>query len=59
MLIHCPNFVKTILIALFKSLKLVLELLELLCELLVIISKFEVFSLILFALSFKLFFDSS
>lgn len=59
MLIHGPDLVKAVFIALLEPLELVLELFELLGELLIIICELDVFSLVLLALSLELLFDSS
>jgi hypothetical protein len=42
MFIHCPDFVETIFIALFKALKFILKFLELFCELLIVFSQLNV-----------------
>lgn len=57
MLIHGPNFVEPVLITLLEALKLILKFLELLGELLVIVSKFNVVSLEVLALAIELLFD--
>lgn len=59
MLIHGPDLVKAVFIALLEPLELVLELLELLSELLVVISELDVVSLVLLALPLELLLDSS
>ena len=59
MLIHGPNFVKTIFIAFFKALEFILKFLELLSELLIVIGQFDVISLEILRLSLKLFFNCS
>lgn len=59
MFIHCPDFVETIFIALFKPLKFILKFLELLCELLIVIGQLDVISLEILLLSLKLFFNCS
>jgi len=45
MFIHCPDFVETIFIALFKALKFILKFLKLLCELLIVFSQLDVLPL--------------
>lgn len=59
MLIHGPDLVKAVFIALFEPLELVLELFELLGKLLIVISELDVISLVLLALPLELLFDSS
>jgi hypothetical protein len=59
MLIHGPDLVKAVFIALLEPLELVLELFELLGELLIVVSELDVISLVLLALSLELLFDSS
>jgi len=58
MFIHRPDFIEAILVTFFESLEFVLELFELLSELLVVVSELDVLSLVLLALSLKLFLDS-
>lgn len=59
MLIHGPDLVKAVFIALFEPLELVLELFELLGELLIVISELDIFSLVLLALPLEFLFYSS
>lgn len=59
MLIHSPNLVESVFIALFKPLKLILQFFELLGKLLVVVSQLDVFSVKVFALTVKLFLDGS
>jgi len=59
MLIHGPDLVKAVFIALLEPLELVLELLELLGEFLIVVSKLDVVSLVLLALPLELLLDSS
>lgn len=54
MLVHSPNFIEPILIALLESLEFVLQLLELLSKLLVVFSQLNVILLIHLALSIEL-----
>ena len=59
MLIHGPDLIESIFIALFESLELILQFFELLGELLIILSELDIRLLILLALSVKLLLHSA
>lgn len=57
MLIHGPDLIEAVFVALFKTFEFVLKLLKLLCELFVVLCQLNILLLEVFALSVKLFLD--